>query len=169
VEILGWLTLLRLDLLGFVLIKAGRGVRARERKWWKVAVALWALHLAVWAIIGVVTMTIRGKISIFRWSWTINFQPWMFLAFAFLGLALTVPFFWLLAPATRRAMTNRPAAATDAAAAQLAASVPALPETPFLPYSPSNKPGGIHDDSNSGHNSDPVDCPRHPSPRPGAL
>ncbi len=108
VEVLGWLTLLRLDLLGLVLIKAGRGVRARERRWWKVAVALWTLHLAVWLVAGAVAATIGGSVRIFGKSWSISLGPWMFATFALLGLALVVPFFWLLAPATRRAMAESP-------------------------------------------------------------
>ena len=106
VEVLGWLTLLRLDLLGLVLIKAGRGVRARDRRWWKVAVAIWALHLAVWVVIGAVAATIGGSIRIFGRIWTIPLGPWMIFAFGLIGLALAVPFFWLLAPATRLAMAE---------------------------------------------------------------
>jgi sterol desaturase/sphingolipid hydroxylase (fatty acid hydroxylase superfamily) len=107
VEVLGWLTLLRLDLLGLLLIKAGRGVRARDRKWWKVAVALWTLHLAVWLVIGAVAATIGGSVRIFGKAWTIPLGPWMVATFGLIGLALVVPFFWLLAPATRRAMNSR--------------------------------------------------------------
>src|SRR4051812_11207795 len=106
VEVLGWLTLLRLDLLGFVLIKAGRGVRKRDRRWWKVAVALWTLHLAVWLLVGAVAASIGGSVHVFGRSWTIPLGPWMLLVFSLIGLALIVPFFWLLAPATRRAMIS---------------------------------------------------------------
>jgi len=108
VEVLGWLTLLRLDLLGLVLIKAGRGVRARERRWWKVAVALWTLHLAVWLVAGAVASTIGGSVRVFGRSWSIPLGPWMIASFTLIGLALAVPFFWLLAPATRRAMAESP-------------------------------------------------------------
>ena len=106
VEVLGWLTLLRLDLLGLLLIKAGRGVRARDRRWWKVAVVIWALHLAVWLVLGAVAATMGGTVSIFGKSWSIQLAPWMLVAFGVIGLALVVPFFWLLAPATRRAMAE---------------------------------------------------------------
>jgi hypothetical protein len=104
VEVLGWLTLLRLDLLGLLLIKAGRGVRRRDRRWWKVAIGLWALHLAAWVIVGAVAATIGGSVRLFGKSWTIEFKPWMIFVFGFVGLALVIPFFWLLAPATRRSM-----------------------------------------------------------------
>ena|SRR5688572_5461408 len=114
VEVLGWLTLLRLDLLGLLLIKAGRGVRARNRPWWKVAVTIWGLHLAVWLVVGAVAATMGGSVRLFGKSWTIQLAPWMVVAFGFIGLALVVPFIWLLAPATRRAMANP-------------ASAPALP------------------------------------------
>ena len=106
VEVLGWLTLLRLDLLGLLLIKAGRGVRARNRRWWKVAVAIWTLHLAVWLVVGSVAATLGGNIRFFGKSWTIPLGPWMLVGFGVIGLALVVPFFWLLAPATRRAMAE---------------------------------------------------------------
>src|SRR3954471_1256232 len=86
VEVLGWLTLLRLDLLGLLLIKAGRGVRARERRWWKVAVAIWTLHLAVWLVIGAVAATIGGNIRLFGKSWTIPLGPWMVITFGLIGL-----------------------------------------------------------------------------------
>jgi len=106
VEVLGWLTLLRLDLLGLVLIKAGRGVRAGNRRWWKVAVALWALHLAALVVIGAVAVLIGGRVSLFGKSFALVFKPWMIVVFISIGVALVIPFFWLLAPATRRAMAE---------------------------------------------------------------
>ena len=109
VEVLGWLTLLRLDLLGLVLIKAGRGVRAKNRRWWKVAVALWALHLAALLVIGAVVVLIGGRVSLFGRTFAVTFRPWMVIVFFSLGVALVVPFFWLVAPATRRAMEVRTA------------------------------------------------------------
>ena len=109
VEVLGWLTLLRLDLLGLVLIKAGRGVRARDRRWWKVAVALWALHLAGLLVIAAVVVLIGGKVSLFGKTFAVAFKPWMIVVFISIGVALVVPFFWLIAPATRRAMEVRTA------------------------------------------------------------
>ncbi len=107
VEVLGWLTLLRLDLLGLLLIKAGRGVRGRDRKWWKVAVVLWALHLAIWLVIGAAVVTIGGRVNVFGKTWAVTFKPWMIIVFALVCVAFVVPFFWLLAPATRRAMGNQ--------------------------------------------------------------
>ena len=104
VEVLGWLTLLRLDLLGLVLIKAGRGVRAKNRRWWKVAVALWALHLAALLVISAVIWLIGGKVTLFGRTFAITFRPWMIIVFVSIGVALIIPFLWLIAPATRRAM-----------------------------------------------------------------
>jgi len=109
VEVLGWLTLCRLDLLGLVLIKAGRGVRARNKRWWKVAVALWALHLAALLVIGALVVLIGGRVTLFGRTFAVTFRPWMLIAFISLGVALIVPFFWLIAPATRRAMEIRTA------------------------------------------------------------
>lgn len=109
VEVLGWLTLLRLDLLGLVLIKAGRGVRAKNRRWWKVAVALWAVHLAALLVISAVVVMIGGKVSLFGRTFAITFRPWMVIVFISIGVALVVPFLWLIAPATRRAMEVRTA------------------------------------------------------------
>ena len=111
VEVLGWLTLLRLDLLGLVLIKAGRGVRARDRRWWKVAVALWALHLAGLLVIAAVVVLIGGKVSLFGKTFAVTFKPWMIVVFISIGVALVVPFIWLISPATRRAMEVRTAKA----------------------------------------------------------
>jgi hypothetical protein len=155
VEILGWLTLLRLDLLGLVLIKAGRGVRARNRKWWKVAVGLWAVHLAVWLIVGVVAATIGGTVSLFGKTWSIQFRPWMYVVFALAGLALVVPFIWLIAPATRRAMS-------------LAVAGP-LPQLPGLAYSAGNQEGGSHDQTCIHGGDDAADGDRDACPRPGTV
>lgn len=109
VEVLGWLTLLRLDLLGLVLIKAGRGVRARNRRWWKVAVVLWALHLAALLVIGALVVLVGGRVSLFGRTFAVTFRPWMLIVFVAVGVGLVVPFFWLIAPATRRAMEVRTA------------------------------------------------------------